>query len=334
LDDREAGQTESVVETQIRGSLTGLDDARAAGVVIAYEPVWAIGTGKTASPEQAEEVHAFIRKLLGELFGSDVAGQMRIQYGGSVKPGNAKELLGQPNIDGALVGGASLKVPRISGHHSSGSMKFRRPLFIFFHPKQLWSVMTFMLFPIGFRHHAGLLMGFLSMFLILLILIQRGKGGGLTGALGGPGGQSAFGSKAGDTFTVITVVVASVWGFTCAFTMWLLGTHSPTPIATSNVTAGPGDSARPGNELVIPPMGGNPSDLLNNGGGATIGGDAPATLENVELTPADGTMTDAEPAGEAAAETPAAETPAVETPAVETPAAEEAATEPAETASE
>lgn len=115
LDDREAGNTEKVVETQLRGSLAGLDDARAAGVVIAYEPVWAIGTGKTASPEQAEEVHAFIRKLLGELFGSDVAGQMRIQYGGSVKPGNAKELLGQPNIDGALVGGASLKAEDFLG---------------------------------------------------------------------------------------------------------------------------------------------------------------------------------------------------------------------------
>ncbi|KAA5543854.1 triose-phosphate isomerase [Roseiconus nitratireducens] len=110
LDDREGGKTESVVETQLKGSLKGLDEARAAGVVIAYEPVWAIGTGKTASPEQAEEVHAFIRKLLGELFGSEVAEQIRIQYGGSVKPGNAKDLLGQPNIDGALVGGASLKV--------------------------------------------------------------------------------------------------------------------------------------------------------------------------------------------------------------------------------
>lgn len=73
----------------------------------------------------------------------------------------------------------------------------------------------------------GWLMAFLSLFLILLVLIQRGRGGGLTGALGGPGGQSAFGSKAGDTFTVITVVVASVWGFTCAFAMWSLGTHTP-----------------------------------------------------------------------------------------------------------
>lgn len=110
LEDRESDKTEKVVETQVRGSLEGLDEARASGVVIAYEPVWAIGTGKTATPEQAEEVHAFIRKLLGEMFTDDVAAQMRIQYGGSVKPDNAKELLGQPNIDGALVGGASLKV--------------------------------------------------------------------------------------------------------------------------------------------------------------------------------------------------------------------------------
>ncbi|MCO8123710.1 triose-phosphate isomerase [Stieleria sp. TO1_6] len=110
LEDREAGKTEAVVESQLRGSLEGLDEARAPGVVIAYEPVWAIGTGKTASPEQAEEVHAFIRKLLADIFSEDVASQMRIQYGGSVKPGNAKELLGQPNIDGALVGGASLAV--------------------------------------------------------------------------------------------------------------------------------------------------------------------------------------------------------------------------------
>ena len=110
LEDREGDRTEDVVKTQLTGSLEGLDDARAAGVVIAYEPVWAIGTGKTATPEQAEEVHAFIRKLLGQLFSPEIADQIRIQYGGSVKPGNAKELLGQPNIDGALVGGASLKV--------------------------------------------------------------------------------------------------------------------------------------------------------------------------------------------------------------------------------
>ena len=115
LEDRESGNTEKVVETQIRGSLAGLDEVRAAGIVIAYEPVWAIGTGKTASPEQAEEVHAFLRKLLGEMFTSDVADQIVIQYGGSVKPGNAKELLGQPNIDGALVGGAALKADDFIG---------------------------------------------------------------------------------------------------------------------------------------------------------------------------------------------------------------------------
>ena len=115
LDDREQDRTETVVETQIRGSLKDLDEIRAAGIVIAYEPVWAIGTGKTATPEQAEEVHAFIRKLLGELFTDDVAAQIRIQYGGSVKPANAKDLLGQPNIDGALVGGASLKAEDFAG---------------------------------------------------------------------------------------------------------------------------------------------------------------------------------------------------------------------------
>lgn len=109
LEQREADETTAVIETQIRGSLEGLDEARAAGIVIAYEPVWAIGTGKTASKEQAEEVHAFIRDLLSKMFTTQVADQIRIQYGGSVKPGNAAELLAQPNIDGALVGGASLK---------------------------------------------------------------------------------------------------------------------------------------------------------------------------------------------------------------------------------
>ncbi len=109
LAQREAGDTEKVVETQIRGSLEGLDEVRAAGIVIAYEPVWAIGTGLTATPAQAEAVHKMIRTLLGEIFTPHIASQIRIQYGGSVKADNAAELLGQENIDGALVGGASLK---------------------------------------------------------------------------------------------------------------------------------------------------------------------------------------------------------------------------------
>lgn len=109
LEQREAGTTAQVIDQQVRGSLSGLSAAQAAELVIAYEPVWAIGTGKTASPAQAEEVHAQIRQLLVELFGKPVADTIRIQYGGSVKADNAAELLGQPNIDGALVGGASLK---------------------------------------------------------------------------------------------------------------------------------------------------------------------------------------------------------------------------------
>lgn len=110
LSEREANQTSSVIDSQVRGSLAGLTAEQAESIVIAYEPVWAIGTGKTATPAQAEEVHAQIRALLTELFGSSTAEQIRIQYGGSVKPDNAAELMSQPNIDGALVGGASLKV--------------------------------------------------------------------------------------------------------------------------------------------------------------------------------------------------------------------------------
>lgn len=109
LEEREAGTTAQVIERQIRGSLAGLSAEQAGQIVIAYEPVWAIGTGKTASPLQAEEVHAQIRHLLSTLFGASVAEAIRIQYGGSVKADNAAELMGQPNIDGALVGGASLK---------------------------------------------------------------------------------------------------------------------------------------------------------------------------------------------------------------------------------
>lgn len=109
LAEREAGSTQAVVDKQIRGGLQGLDADQAKKIVIAYEPVWAIGTGKVATTDQAQEVHFSIRKLLDELFGKDIAQGIRIQYGGSVKPDNAAELLAQPDINGALVGGASLK---------------------------------------------------------------------------------------------------------------------------------------------------------------------------------------------------------------------------------
>ncbi len=109
LTEREAGQMQTVVETQTRGSLAGLTAQQIEETVIAYEPVWAIGTGKTATSAQAQEVHAFIRKVLGQLAGEAVARKVRIQYGGSVKASNARELMGQPDVDGALVGGASLE---------------------------------------------------------------------------------------------------------------------------------------------------------------------------------------------------------------------------------
>ncbi len=111
LQEREANKTLSVVTTQIRGGLKNVPADDMARVVIAYEPVWAIGTGKTATPEQAQEVHAAIRKQLVEIFGNDVAQGVRIQYGGSVKADNVKALMAKPDIDGALVGGASLDVP-------------------------------------------------------------------------------------------------------------------------------------------------------------------------------------------------------------------------------
>ncbi len=108
LQERESGRTELVVKDHVTGSLAGLKAEELVEITIAYEPVWAIGTGKTATTRQAQEVHAFIRKLLADMSDSSTAARIRIQYGGSVKPANAKELLGQPDVDGALVGGASL----------------------------------------------------------------------------------------------------------------------------------------------------------------------------------------------------------------------------------
>ena len=105
---REAGDAERIVGDQLQAGLEGVDDAQATEVVIAYEPVWAIGTGKTATPTDANDMCAFVRGGLAERFGEDVAQQIRVQYGGSVKPGNVAELMGRSDIDGALVGGASL----------------------------------------------------------------------------------------------------------------------------------------------------------------------------------------------------------------------------------
>lgn len=108
LEEREGGEMQSVLTRQVLGGLESMGTGEFSGLVVAYEPVWAIGTGVTASPEQAEEAHAFVRGLISEKFGGTIADGLRIQYGGSVKPDNAGELLAQPNVDGALVGGASL----------------------------------------------------------------------------------------------------------------------------------------------------------------------------------------------------------------------------------
>jgi triosephosphate isomerase (TIM) len=109
LDERESGVTGSVVESQVRGVLDGLKPEEMNRVIIAYEPVWAIGTGRNATPGQAEEVHSLIRSVVRNLFGDAIAAEMIIQYGGSVKPDNSAELIRQPDIDGALVGGGCLK---------------------------------------------------------------------------------------------------------------------------------------------------------------------------------------------------------------------------------
>lgn len=114
LAEREADEAESVIGTQVKGSLAGLSAAQMEETVIAYEPVWAIGTGKTATSAQAQEIHLFIRKTLVQIFGESVAKKVRILYGGSVKPGNAREIMSQPDVDGALVGGAALEVRSFS----------------------------------------------------------------------------------------------------------------------------------------------------------------------------------------------------------------------------
>jgi len=120
LQEREAGATLDVVSRQVRIGMEGVSKAEASKVTVAYEPVWAIGTGKTATPAQAQEVHAMIRRLLERMYDAELAGKVRIQYGGSVKPSNAAELLHQGDVDGALVGGASLKAADFVGIVKAG----------------------------------------------------------------------------------------------------------------------------------------------------------------------------------------------------------------------
>jgi triosephosphate isomerase len=109
LAEREAGKLEKVLSTQITEGLKGISERDMGETVIAYEPVWAIGTGVTATSQQAQDAHAFVRSVIATLYGKDTAAKVRIQYGGSVKPGNATELMACPDIDGALIGGAALE---------------------------------------------------------------------------------------------------------------------------------------------------------------------------------------------------------------------------------
>lgn len=115
LDERKSGKMETVVETQIRGAFADIAKEDALKCTIAYEPVWAIGTGETATPRQADEAHKFVRKIVTDIYDGETAESIRIQYGGSMKPGNAKELLELPDVDGGLIGGASLKADSFAG---------------------------------------------------------------------------------------------------------------------------------------------------------------------------------------------------------------------------
>ena len=115
LEERQLGITAEVVRKQTKVALSGVSEAELANIIIAYEPVWAIGTGKTATPEQAQEIHAYIRSLVAEKYGQEVADNTSILYGGSCKPSNAKELFANPDVDGGLIGGAALKVADFKG---------------------------------------------------------------------------------------------------------------------------------------------------------------------------------------------------------------------------
>lgn len=120
LEERDGGKLEAVVKRQTEGAFQGVSETDAKKCVIAYEPVWAIGTGRTATPDQAQEMHKFIRDLLAGLYGEDLAQKVQILYGGSMKPDNAKDLLAKPDIDGGLIGGASLKTPDFAAIAEAG----------------------------------------------------------------------------------------------------------------------------------------------------------------------------------------------------------------------
>ncbi len=115
LEERKSGSMDKVIDRQVRGAFDGISAQDAEKCTIAYEPVWAIGTGETASPEQANQAHVFIRKIVSELFGEQISNIIRIQYGGSMKPDNAKALLAQSDVDGGLIGGAALKAGDFAG---------------------------------------------------------------------------------------------------------------------------------------------------------------------------------------------------------------------------
>jgi triosephosphate isomerase len=115
LEERNSGKMQEVVETQTRGAFSDINKTDALKCTIAYEPVWAIGTGVTATPQQANEAHIFVRQIISNIYDEETAQSIRIQYGGSMKPGNAKELLGQTDVDGGLIGGAALKTDSFTG---------------------------------------------------------------------------------------------------------------------------------------------------------------------------------------------------------------------------
>jgi triosephosphate isomerase len=176
LKERESNNTFKVIEDHVKNSLVDISNEDMLKIVVAYEPVWAIGTGKTATPEQAQEVHAYIRGLLKSIYGLEVSSSVRIQYGGSVKPENITELMNKPDVDGALVGGASLKVESFS------------------------AIVTII-------HVVACLI------LIILVLIQRGRGAGLVESFAGV--ESMFGTKTNAFLTRTTTIMSIVFFFTC-----------------------------------------------------------------------------------------------------------------------